>query len=353
MKGTTAKSVHGVYPAVTYPSHTSMITGLSPLGHGILQNDKFDPMGAGRGLYIMASDIKVPTLFDAVKAKGLGTSAIHWPVTAFSPSIDYSWPDVPPRTPVEADFTYHGCLQGDLVKSFMASAEDMVAQMNDGNRTALAIRLLDELLPQGNGPHFNALHMTDFDHEQHVNGVFSEKALRALEEEDAHLGHYLEAIERHGIMDRSYIMLVSDHGFTNATTILAPGVLLASQGLIRPGTEWKVQPYVSSGVFAIYINRQLAQAEQDRIERQVKQVVHYLSRNSQDFGIIRSLVGYSKVNNAGLKGHPGAFAVLEAGEEYGFSPETTGLLVRDNHQLGYLGRHGYNPEDPRMHTSFV
>src|SRR5262249_47185445 len=44
-EGAFADGVPGVIPTVTYPSHTSLITGVSPAKHGILSNTVFDPLG--------------------------------------------------------------------------------------------------------------------------------------------------------------------------------------------------------------------------------------------------------------------------------------------------------------------
>src|SRR5690348_7126383 len=66
-EGAYARSVIGVNPTVTYPSHTTLVTGVSPAEHGIYNNTPFDPTDANQGgWYWYAVDIKVPTLFDAV-----------------------------------------------------------------------------------------------------------------------------------------------------------------------------------------------------------------------------------------------------------------------------------------------
>src|SRR5262249_60432811 len=44
-EGAFADGVPGVIPTVTYPSHTTLITGVSPAKHGILGNTVFDPLG--------------------------------------------------------------------------------------------------------------------------------------------------------------------------------------------------------------------------------------------------------------------------------------------------------------------
>src|ERR1700744_2266769 len=41
--GPFASGVPGVWPTITYPSHTTMVTGVSPAEHGILSNTQFDP----------------------------------------------------------------------------------------------------------------------------------------------------------------------------------------------------------------------------------------------------------------------------------------------------------------------
>jgi len=81
-EGTYSSGVHGVVPTVTYPSHTTLLTGTSPAAHGILANNTFDPLGKNfGGWYWYAEDIKVPTLWDAATDAGLITANVHWPVS--------------------------------------------------------------------------------------------------------------------------------------------------------------------------------------------------------------------------------------------------------------------------------
>ncbi len=43
-EGTYAEGVQGVVPTVTYPSHTTLVTGVWPTKHGIYANTLFDPL---------------------------------------------------------------------------------------------------------------------------------------------------------------------------------------------------------------------------------------------------------------------------------------------------------------------
>lgn len=47
--GVWADGVVGVLPTVTYPSHTTLITGVEPARHGIYDNQIFDPEGRSNG----------------------------------------------------------------------------------------------------------------------------------------------------------------------------------------------------------------------------------------------------------------------------------------------------------------
>src|SRR5207245_555495 len=69
-EGAYATGVKGVLPSVTYPSHTTLITGVAPAVHGISNNVVFDPYDKNNGgWYWYTSDIKVPTLWDQVHAQ--------------------------------------------------------------------------------------------------------------------------------------------------------------------------------------------------------------------------------------------------------------------------------------------
>jgi predicted AlkP superfamily pyrophosphatase or phosphodiesterase len=69
--GMYSSGVRGVLPTVTYPSHTTLITGVSPAKHGISANTTFDPYNKNeKGWYWYAEDIKVPTLWDAAHTAG-------------------------------------------------------------------------------------------------------------------------------------------------------------------------------------------------------------------------------------------------------------------------------------------
>ena len=77
-----AARVHGVMPTVTYPSHTTLVTGVPPRLHGIVSNKPLDPLAGNLdGWRWYAEDIAVPTLYQAVEAQHRTAALIVWPVT--------------------------------------------------------------------------------------------------------------------------------------------------------------------------------------------------------------------------------------------------------------------------------
>ena len=80
--GAYSTGVRGVLPTVTYPSHSTLLTGASPARHGIYANTTFDPLNRNqRGWYWYAEDVKVRTLWAAASEAGLALANVYWPIS--------------------------------------------------------------------------------------------------------------------------------------------------------------------------------------------------------------------------------------------------------------------------------
>ena len=92
--GTYAEGVVGIWPTITYPSHTTLVTGVWPDEHGITNNQEFDPLQHFGGAWNWyAAGIRVPTLWQAAHKAGLRTASVGWPVSVGATDVDYLIPE--------------------------------------------------------------------------------------------------------------------------------------------------------------------------------------------------------------------------------------------------------------------
>ena len=92
--GVTAR-MHTINPTVTWPNHTTMVTGVRADEHGLLVNGSIVPTGAWPPIKVdpkVDKDkmVHVPTVYDAAHRAGLTTAEVDWVAINNTPSI--TWP---------------------------------------------------------------------------------------------------------------------------------------------------------------------------------------------------------------------------------------------------------------------
>lgn len=80
-KAARVEQVRSIYPTLTYPCHTTMMTGCYPDRHGIVNNELSNVKELSSDWNWFYDKVKVPSIFDRAKEKGLSTAAVFWPVT--------------------------------------------------------------------------------------------------------------------------------------------------------------------------------------------------------------------------------------------------------------------------------
>src|SRR5215470_2643985 len=211
-EGTYADGVTGVVPTVTYPSHTTLMTGVWPAKHGVLANLTFDPLQKNyQGWYWYAEDIRVPTLWDAAAAAGRTTASIQWPVTVGA-KITWNIPEVwRAGTPEDAKLVRALTTPGLLEEAKPAVGEYRggidTSPEADEVRANYAVWILEKKRPR-----FLTLHLSSLDHTQHETQPFSPQSLAVLEKLDELIGKIREEAERIA-PGSAFVAAVSDHGF--------------------------------------------------------------------------------------------------------------------------------------------
>ena len=216
-----AAGVIGVFPTITWPSHTSLISGVRPDQHGILGNRR--PKSEGGDYYWSTSLIRVPTLLNCAADNHLTTATITWPVTVDAP-VTWNLPEYFHRRDggsMDLETIASKATPG-LVDSISSMYPSFPQQwMDDRTRTLAVLYLLKETQP-----HLILVHLVDLDSEEHDQGPFTQNANAILERTDQLLGDMLEALPA------DYdLALVSDHGFERIDHVANLSVLLANSGV--------------------------------------------------------------------------------------------------------------------------
>ena len=216
-----ADGVIGVWPTVTWPSHTSIITGARPDQHGILNNGRgpLDPALS----YWSANKLKEPTLWQCAGEHGMTTAAVTWPVT-MEAKITWNLPEVFVRRDggsMDLDSVAKYATPG-LVDEITRAYPSFPQQWMDARTRALATIFL----LQRKHPDLVLTHLVDLDSEAHDQGPFTANANAILERTDTLIGDTLKA------MPKDYdFALVSDHGFERIDHIANMKVEAAEAGL--------------------------------------------------------------------------------------------------------------------------
>ena len=348
-KGAHARGVTGVVPTVTYPSHTTLVTGAWPATHGIISNNTFDPLNRNQGgWYWYASDIKVPTLWDVVMRAGRTTGNVHWPVTVDA-NITWNLPQYW-RTGMEDDRKVVRALS--TAGLYDAMEKDVGVRYADGQdetiegdelRGRFAARMVERRKPALMLAYFTAL-----DHEQHGSGPFSAIAYATLERIDAIVGALVRASAA-AYGSNVVVAIVSDHGFMPTTKSLNIIHALRTEGLVdyaagnddRP-SAWRAITWGSGGSTAIVLHDTADVATRDKVGALLRR----LAADSAN-GIDRVIDG-AELRRRG--GFPGAAFLVSLRSGYTTGGNSRGPLVA-NVKPG--GTHGYLPDNAEMRASFV
>lgn len=221
-EGEWAQGVVGVASTVTWPSHTSIITGKRPDQHGILLNRR--PREEGGDYYWSASLLKTRTLWHVAHDSGLRTAAITWPVTVDA-AIDLNLPEAfSKRKGGWMDLaTIRAKGTPGLVEKIAAFDKTFEQEwMDDRTRTIATVYFLKREKPD-----LILLHLVDHDAVAHDHGPFTPEALAELERTDGYIGQILAAAPKNAT-----ICLTSDHGFERIDRMINAAAIPGSKRVV-------------------------------------------------------------------------------------------------------------------------
>jgi predicted AlkP superfamily pyrophosphatase or phosphodiesterase len=356
-EGATARGVTAVYPSVTYPSHTTIVTGVLPSRHGIFGNELFEPPGTERtgGWHWFARDIRAETLWDVAARNNLKVGMVSWPVGGGAG--DFNVPEIlafgKPLHETVKLMKANQRPQG-LIEEVESRDPQLYLGANKDEQDDMRTRFAEHLISEKR-PDVMLVHLFDLDHFQHDYGPFTPEAFAMLEKVDGYVGRMLAAASRAGTLAETAVFIVSDHGFLPVSKLVHPGVLLSRAGLIQIReekdeqnraravvTDWRAYPYVTAGSCAII----LRDAKDEETLKKLRSLFGPLA-GREGSGILRVLEA-KEVRALGAD--PNAALMLEAADGYSFGKETGGEAITSNPQRG---QHGFLPTRADYYASFI
>lgn len=344
-EGTHAEGVQGVIPTVTYPSHTTIVTGVSPAKHGIYGNTIFDPLQKNaQGWFWYAEDISVPTLWDAAAQAGRTTASVQWPVTVGA-HITWNIPEFwRANTDEDAKLLRAVSTPGLLneiakdINPYPGGIDSSIE--GDEQRAKYATWIL-----QKKHPALLTLHLIALDHIEHDTGPFSPESVAILERLDTAISNVRAAAER-SAPGHTYIALVSDHGFAkfDAQLNLFPAfrdaklISVDDKGKI---TDWRAIPWVQSAAAFIMLKDPNDAASRN----QVKELLAKLAQDPAN-GIDR-ILDAEELRTRGACPTAAFFVSTKPGWKMGASLD--GPILS---KVKPGGTHGELPELPDLHAAF-
>ena len=346
-EGAHAKSVRGVFPSVTYPSHTTMVTGALPARHGIYYNRPFEPEGQTGRWNWEYSAISAPTLWNALRQIGLTSASISWPVSVGAPvdwNIPEVWPlatDLDPTDTVRSATTPSG-----LLREIEEEATGKLSRFNfsgdyfgrDDRTSAAAAYLLEKYRPA-----LLSIHLVATDHFQHTSGRQADMVRRALAAVDRGVGRIVEAAERSGLLARTAFIVTGDHGFVDTHTRVSPNVWLREAGLMQAQQDrgkWRATFHTSGGSAMLHLRDP---GDREALSR-VRALLSRLPRPTQE---LFRVVERAELDSIGAD--PKGLLALAAKPGIIFSSSPTGPVLSP----AQGGQHGHFPDFPQIHTGFI
>jgi len=190
--GVSALSLRPVYPTITFPNHLSIITGLYPENHGIIQNYFTDPVTGDSYKISDTSAVrnskwyKGEAFWETAGRQGIITASYFWPGSEVN---------VKHRRPYYYEKYEH-------MRDYRKRIDGIVDWLK---------------LPYEVRPHFITLYFDATDTQGHQTGPDSPEINKTIARLDTLMGVLFSELKKIGMYDSTNIIVLSDHGMAEVS----------------------------------------------------------------------------------------------------------------------------------------
>ncbi|MEZ5306924.1 MAG: ectonucleotide pyrophosphatase/phosphodiesterase [Pyrinomonadaceae bacterium] len=186
-RGTRAEWLQPSFPTKTFPNHYTIVTGLYPSHHGIIENNIYDPIAMGSFSLGNRAEVQDPRwwkgepIWVTAKKQGLPTAAFFFPGT---------------ETAIQG-------IRPDIWREYDGKIEN--SERVDAVLDWLA-------MPREKRPRIITMYFSDTDDTGHAYGPDSKELKATVLKVDKDIGRLLSGLKRMGIEKKVNVIVVSDHG---------------------------------------------------------------------------------------------------------------------------------------------
>ncbi len=341
-RGAVAGGMEAVFPTTTWPTHVSLVTGVSPRRHGVVANHILNRKTripedlTGDPIYDAPDLLRAPTVYDLAHRAGLRTAAIDWPATRNATTLDFNLPFFKDQRVFESQ-TSRAVWQELSALGYPMDRQGEWAQLPKRFYKDEMVGRVAAHVVRRHEPALLLLHFLCVDSLQHLFGPRSPEAYWALEYVDGLVGRFLDTLPAPGL-DETAVFVVSDHGFLPSTREIRPNVRLQKLGAAR-----EARFVMNHGAGALY-----------RLDGDPA-AVHQLAREIAAMEGVSGMWTAAEYAALGLpvpgEHHQVADVMFEAAPGYSYGDTADGP---DEHGTPkYLGTHGQRPTYPDNEAFFL
>ena len=333
--GVTAR-MHTINPTVTWPNHTTLVTGVRADEHGLLVNGSIVPTGAWPPVKVepmveKEKMVHAPTVYDAAHAAGLTTAQVDWVAIHNAPGITWPFAEwAAPGDPVVSEMVRKGAIATSDVENF-SKANILFRDQVWAKAAAWLVR--------EHKPNLLLVHFLSLDSVHHAYGPKTLAATSAIAFLDSCVAKVVDAVRESGMQERTTFFIVADHGFKGYTKEIHPAVALAAAGLGD-----KVYVLAEGGTADVYIEKSQAAELLPKAIAALRGVEGIDKVIGQD--------GYAALGlPLPAKDPQMSQLLLTAKDGYSFSGSAGGPVTAALPQTH--GSHGYLAADPDLDALFI
>lgn len=345
-QGSYAKTMQPINPTVTWPNHTTLITGVDAGKHHVMANGLITfPAGGGEPEIEPWVDkeklVHAHTLYEAATEKGLTTAQVDWVAIYGAHGVTWDFGERPdPSSAISKELVQAGVLTQQEVDQFHNNSNPA---WRDEMWTNAAVDMIEK-----HKPNLLLLHLLQTDTIQHLYGATTPAAYAAYAYADTRIARVIEAVRQAGLLDQTTFFIVSDHGFSSFTHSINLNVGLVQQGYAKAAgghVTGAVLMKAEGGGAEVFIpdaqKRATLVPKLKEYFASLPGIAHvYTNKEAQAIGL--------PADNDGNDQAPQLF--LTAQHDYAFSDDLASALITVH---AVEGQHGYLNTESDMQALFV